>query len=186
MDVDYGTSHMGEPIYSLYGSASLCPMETIGQRIRQRRTELGMTRQADLAELVGVDQSTISDIERGANTRPENLLRLAEVLRTTPEWLVRGTTAKPAAPVGWPFRTLTAQRLAALTPAQLAIVEKVALVNIEGMEALSDTMPLQSDTGRRGPTGPDWEVPESKVETDGERDRVEASQPKRRGDRKAK
>lgn len=90
MDVDYGSSHMGVPIYFGYASDTLPPMATIGDRIRERRKALGIDRQADVAARVGIHQSTLSDIERGANTKPEVLLKLCEVLETTPEYLVRG------------------------------------------------------------------------------------------------
>jgi len=107
MDVDYGTSHMGMPIHFDYAGGTLRAMETIGQRIKARRLELGFTRQKDLAELAGIDQSTLSDIERGANTKPAVLLALCEALRTTPEFLVKGQlleTAQPRNPPGWPLR----------------------------------------------------------------------------------
>ena len=87
---DYGTSHMGIPIHFDYASGTFDAMETIGSRIKQKRLALGIRRQSDLAVLVQVDQSTISDIERGANTKPEILLRIADALKTTPEWLIRG------------------------------------------------------------------------------------------------
>jgi transcriptional regulator with XRE-family HTH domain len=45
--------------------------------------------QAQLAKLAGVDQRTISDIERGRNTNPswETVARIAQVLEVEPQEL---------------------------------------------------------------------------------------------------
>ncbi|RME38080.1 MAG: helix-turn-helix domain-containing protein [Planctomycetota bacterium] len=54
--------------------------ETIGQRIRRRRKELGLT-QARLAAVSGVNQGYISEIERGrAKPRPRTVTALAVAL----------------------------------------------------------------------------------------------------------
>lgn len=53
----------------------------VGDRIRVRRLHLDMT-QEHLAELTGIDRSTIQRIEYGANdARVSHLLRIAKVLR---------------------------------------------------------------------------------------------------------
>ncbi len=64
-------------------------METIGQRIKARRLDLGMSQKA-LADAVGVDQSIISDIERGAGFRVDVLTGLVEALRVSYEHIMRG------------------------------------------------------------------------------------------------
>jgi len=65
-------------------------MDTIGKRIRERRKELGMGRQAELGEKVGLDQSTISDIENGAGFGVEYVMPFARALRWSPEQLLEG------------------------------------------------------------------------------------------------
>lgn len=55
----------------------------IGRRIRQRRIEVGLLRQRDLAEKIGgaVDNQRVSDWERGVNTPSDRYLqKLADAL----------------------------------------------------------------------------------------------------------
>ena len=56
--------------------------------IRERRTAKGLT-QVQLAQVAGVDQTTISDLERGENTNPswETVKRISDALGVTPEEL---------------------------------------------------------------------------------------------------
>jgi transcriptional regulator with XRE-family HTH domain len=85
----YGNPHMGCPIDSLYHDATFPFMGTIGARIRGIRKAVGLTQPA-LAKSIGIDQSTLSDIERGAGFSAETLMRLAEELGTTCEFIMRG------------------------------------------------------------------------------------------------
>lgn len=64
-------------------------MATVGERVRQLRKAKGLT-QPILAKAIGIDQSTLSDIERGARFGAETLMCLAEALGTTCEYLMRG------------------------------------------------------------------------------------------------
>ena len=64
-------------------------MGTIGERIRDRRKALKL-RQGDLAELIGVDQSTVSDIERGKGFGADVLMRLSSALRVGPQFVMNG------------------------------------------------------------------------------------------------
>lgn len=89
MDVDYGKTHMGLHIYFNYDDSESVIMKTIGDRIRVRRKELKLT-QPQLAAQVELDQSTISDIERGAGFSAHTLMRFARSLHTTPEYIMRG------------------------------------------------------------------------------------------------
>lgn len=81
---------MGIAIHFGYSKPTLALMETIGQRIKARRIQLGMSRQADLGALVGLDQSTISDIENGARFRVQYVMPFARALRWSPEQLLEG------------------------------------------------------------------------------------------------
>jgi len=70
---------------------------TVGDRIRMRRTELGM--KADtLADKLGVSRATIYRYEKGGveNLPAEFILPLAEALRTTPQYLLGVTDNEPA------------------------------------------------------------------------------------------
>lgn len=65
-------------------------MEQIGQRIKELRTESGLT-QKDLAEMIGVAQNTVSQYENGtASTSLEIIIKLSEVFHTTTDYLLLG------------------------------------------------------------------------------------------------
>jgi transcriptional regulator with XRE-family HTH domain len=85
----YGPSHMEIPIHFGYGGGNVTAMATIGERIRDRRKALKL-RQGDLAELVGLDQSTISDIERGTGFGADVLMKLSVALRSNPYYVMNG------------------------------------------------------------------------------------------------
>lgn len=89
MRPDYGDSHMAIPIHFAYGGCMVPTMATIGERIRDRRKALKL-RQGDLAALVGLDQSTISDIERGRGFGADVLIRLSAALRVDPQFVMNG------------------------------------------------------------------------------------------------
>lgn len=70
----------------------------IGERIRQRRTQLGLN-QHELAEAAHVSQAQISRYEKGQNSPTgQALAALAKALETTPDWLL-GMTDDPARPI---------------------------------------------------------------------------------------
>lgn len=64
-------------------------METISQRLKQKRMELNMT-QAQLAEKAGMKQQSYQQIEAGSTKRPRYLFELAEALQCDPLWLLYG------------------------------------------------------------------------------------------------
>lgn len=69
------------------------PIE-FGRRVRERRTELGMS-QAALAEKSDQSQSNIGWIEQGRAKKPkQQALDLVEPLRTSVDWLLYGTGEK--------------------------------------------------------------------------------------------
>lgn len=67
--------------------------ESPGQRIKRRRIELGYTNQGAFAKLIGMGQSTLSEIERGESKLPnaENLKKICETLNVTDAWVLYGT-----------------------------------------------------------------------------------------------
>ena len=56
---------------------------TMYERIKKRREELGLE-QKDIANIIGISKSAVSQWESGAvkGIRPEHLLKLAEILRS--------------------------------------------------------------------------------------------------------
>ena len=64
-------------------------MNSIAQRLKQAREAAGMTQPA-LAEMAGVSQDTIGNIESGLRKRPRELLSIAAALGVNPSWLETG------------------------------------------------------------------------------------------------
>ena len=85
---------------------------TVGQRIKQRRKELGMNAET-LASLVGVTAATIYRYENGdiGNMNAKKLKPIAEALRTTPADLMGWSDEKPAVPEQLTRISLLAERL---------------------------------------------------------------------------
>lgn len=75
---------------------------TTGERIRQRRLELGMT-QKELAEKLGYStKTTVAAIEAGRNElRQAKIQAIAEVLDCDPLWLIGLSNEAPEPKPGW-------------------------------------------------------------------------------------
>jgi transcriptional regulator with XRE-family HTH domain len=66
-------------------------MNTVGERIKERRTQAGMT-QSDLAAKVGISYVQIGRYEkRGAVPSSDVLAKLADALHTTTDFLMHGS-----------------------------------------------------------------------------------------------
>ncbi len=64
----------------------------MGKRIYERRKSLGMT-QEQLADKMNVSIQTISYTEQGAKSlRPENLVKLCDILNVTADYILTGKT----------------------------------------------------------------------------------------------
>jgi len=66
----------------------------IGDRIRQRRHELGLT-QEDLADEINTTGAQICRWESGVRPAHEMLVRLADSLGVTTDWLLDGSHSSP-------------------------------------------------------------------------------------------
>ena len=64
---------------------------TIGERVKNKRIELNIS-QSSLAELVGMKQQSISDLEAGSIEKPRNIVEIAKALNCSVEWLYYGTS----------------------------------------------------------------------------------------------
>jgi len=72
-------------------------MTAVGERIRSRRSELGMT-QEELADKAKISKGFLSDVETGKrNISAENLLALAQHLNVSLDYLMKGDSSKPKA-----------------------------------------------------------------------------------------
>jgi transcriptional regulator with XRE-family HTH domain len=76
-------------INSAYDAGTIQKMETIGTRIRDARKALGLN-QVALAERIGVNQSTVSDIENGALFGADVLMQLSKTLFKSPQFIMTG------------------------------------------------------------------------------------------------
>jgi transcriptional regulator with XRE-family HTH domain len=71
----------------------------IGQRIRHLRVEiLGIDRQADFAEQLGVSRGAVGNWELGKGIKRANLLRIAQKFRISHDWLATNTGSPVARP----------------------------------------------------------------------------------------
>lgn len=77
-------------------SGTITPVNTIGQRIKWAREQIGMS-QVELARRVGVSKGTIGNLEAGTRQNPRDIVRIAKELQQTPEWLSTGVD-EPATP----------------------------------------------------------------------------------------
>lgn len=70
---------------------NLSHMNNLGKRIRALRTTKGLT-QKKLALRIGIQQSSLSELETGESkiASGDTLVRLAEVLECSPDWLATG------------------------------------------------------------------------------------------------
>ncbi|MGP2520490.1 XRE family transcriptional regulator [Pantoea allii] len=62
---------------------------SLADRVRSRRETLGLT-QTELADMVGIKQQSIADIEKGQTQNPRKLFELSVALQCSPQWLKTG------------------------------------------------------------------------------------------------
>ena len=98
---------------------------SIGQRIRERREELGLSH-AELARRLGVTQSTVGNYEAGISSpNGENLLRLFDCLETEPNYLFQDSYRGGKKVLSGPERALL-ERYRRLSPAGRRTLQSVA------------------------------------------------------------
>lgn len=85
-------------------------LKEMGARISAKRKELKLT-QEKLAELMDVSVQMISNLELGKKAiRPENLIKLSEVLHTSTDYLLSGqSTEKDVSKVFEKFKYLSSE-----------------------------------------------------------------------------
>lgn len=132
MSGHYGPTHMGLHIGNSYGPATFdCMKEKAGRRdpLRtqddlQRGARINRLRKAkdlnqtELAEKIGVDQSTVSDWENGAKLSADLLMQLSDVLGVSPSTIMRGHDQ-----VSWPFEHIPIELYLAVEEDQKPFVE---------------------------------------------------------------
>lgn len=68
-------------------------MESIAERIKEKRKKLNMS-QRELAELVGIKQQSIHQIESGLTKKPRFLFEIALALNCEIGWLLTGISIR--------------------------------------------------------------------------------------------
>lgn len=104
----------------------------IGERIKQRRLERGMTLE-DVAKIVKVTRATIQKYENSViSTIPyEKIILLSEALMVSPAWLM-----------GWSEPEKPPEEL---TPKQLALIEQIRHLTDQQVDAILTLLKAQSD-----------------------------------------
>lgn len=90
----------------------------MGNRLMNRRKELRLSQEA-VAEQAGLSLQTISSAERGRKAlRPENIVRISEVLDITPDFLLLGKQSSD------PYKVLSSQ-ISDLSPQERYHLEQI-------------------------------------------------------------
>src|ERR1700722_2640470 len=123
-------------------------MPTVGDRIREIREEMRMN-QEQLAERAGLSKGFLSDVENNKrNISSENLLKIANVLGASVDYLLRGEvteTANPEPVIIPPELSQAAEEL-----------ELSYAATIELLEAHRSVMARRSNKGLRKFSVDDW------------------------------
>lgn len=86
---DYRAADIGMSINSHNDRGTIQEMEAINERIRRLRKAAGLT-QIDFAKAIGVAQSTVSEIENGANFEASTLMAISKALLKSPQYVMTG------------------------------------------------------------------------------------------------
>ena len=68
--------------------------EGLSGRIKTARTKSGIS-QAELARRMNISRASVSIWESGGNVSQDNIIKLAGLLKVTPEWLQYDVSARP-------------------------------------------------------------------------------------------
>ena len=123
-------------------------MDTVGKRIRKLREDKKMTLDV-LSERTGISKGFLSDSETGnRNLSSQNLLKIANVLNASLEYLLRGTDVAPPNPEPLTF------------PPELTAAARELNLSFADTEALLAThrsvVARRSNEGLRTPSVEDW------------------------------
>ena len=114
-------------------------MEQIAQRLRQRRTELGMS-YGELAEATGITKGTLQRYESGviADIPARKLKAIAAALLVEPGWLLTGETAAPTLREQYGLEGDVEEMVEAMhkNPRLRVLFSRSAKMDAEGIEAV--------------------------------------------------
>lgn len=121
MAYDIGNSYWAGSIH--------CMDESVAARVKRMRVALGFDTQGALAAKMGVDQSKVSDIERGKGMGADILMRLAAALECSAEMVMQGHDTKT-----WPFDRIQIERYTGLDETERVFIQGRLLTLIEEAE----------------------------------------------------
>lgn len=123
-------------------------METVGDRIRKLRQDKRLTLD-QLSERTGISKGFLSDAENGnRNVSSQNLLKIANELNASLDYLLRGTDAAPPNPE--PL-SIPPELTEAARDLNLSFTQTEAL-----LAAHRSIIARRSNDGLRTPTVQDW------------------------------
>ena len=114
-------------------------MNNLGQRIRARREELGLT-QEQVAEQVGIKQQSYQAIESGSVKKPRHLYEISVALKCDMAWLLSGkeTEVKNIEPIA-----LKARQVPLISYVQAGVwTESCELRDLTGFEYIMTSLEL--------------------------------------------
>lgn len=117
----------------------------VGQRIEEQLRALGIS-QAELARRVRLDQSTINGLVRGTSKSSRHIHKIAQVLRTTPAFLL-GETDDPDGNTQAPDLTADERELVDLIRS-IAPKDKAAILQLTRSIAHCTPSPTIHEPGR--------------------------------------
>lgn len=119
-------------------------MSALGRRVRQARKAEGLT-QVQLAKKAGVEQSTISELEKGENVGSVHLVAIARALRRRPQWIETGMPPEFDGGESWPF-TVSAESYQRLSAEARSKIDQYMIDQalIEGVYERKSELPLAS------------------------------------------
>ena len=121
-------------------------MSSIGTRIRERRKAAELN-QTEAAKRIEIDQSTLSDIERGAGFSAEVLMRICQALDTTPEYIMRGESVDATeAEVLAVFRALKAESRTSMLAMARGLAQ--ATPKLKGIPKSGESSPSRGSSGQ--------------------------------------
>ncbi len=120
----------------------------IGDRIKSRRNELGLTLK-DVADKLGVRHATVQRYESGniKNLKQETISKLAEILKVEPEWLMGWKADNPQSKLSDVFHSSADESLLSNFHKLNRKGKEAAQAAVKGMTCLPEYTEEAEDVG---------------------------------------
>ena len=125
--------------------------KTIGERVKIRRIELGLT-QADVAKVAGVSEAAVSQWESGdtKNLKNDHLFTVADLLNLAPRYLATGKGVREAASGKNAYKVALSRRDAAKDEERTTwekVAAGLAKTAIVALMAIPPLLPSKAEAG---------------------------------------